>query len=504
MKKITRFLFSMKFALILLGILIIACVAGSVIPQGEAASYYMSQYSESAGGAILALGLDDVFHCTWFVVITVFLCLNLLGCNLVRFPLLFKRTREGFTPEHYLRSGNKTELFTSGAAEAVFTGCGFRKPEKGQTEDGRSYIYGVKNKAGIWGAWLCHLGMLIVIIGFGLGQMKQVQYAVYGVPGDTKPIEDTGYELTIDDFEVALREDDTVDQYTASITMKDTRTGETQSGQTSVNHPTTLFGMRCYQNSTGWAATVQIWKDDEMLQEAVLCAGEYVEVEDREGLVVVFSAFYPDYVEGEEGMPRSASSKMNNPAYLYRLYYENEILGMNVLMAKEAITVDDYMIIFVDPQSYTLIQIKRDPFTWLAAIGALIVLVGLILAFYLRTAEVFALQKEDGSWSVAGYSRKGGAEFVDRLKEKQMELEGVCETSEKPVDRAEPAEVTVVDEAENIVVDEAGTIVVDEAGTIEVDEAENIEVDAPEAAEGTGASVKGAAGDSEGGKNSHE
>ena len=422
MKKFTRLFFSMKFALILLGILVAACVAGSVIPQGEAASYYMSAYSEKRGAAILALGLDDVFHCGWFIVLTVILCLNLIGCNIVRFPSLLRRTREGFTPEKYLKSGSRPEICRSDDPEELLRECGFRKPEKGQTEDGAAYIYGVKNKAGIWGAWLCHLGMLIVIIGFGLGQMKQVQYAVYGVPGQTKAVEGTDYELTIDDFEVELREDDTVEQYTASITMTDTKTGEKQSGQTSVNYPATLFGMRCYQNSTGWAADLQILKNGELIQENVLCAGEYVNVEDKEALTVMLAAFYPDYEKGPDGMPRTASSKLNNPAYLYRLYYENEILGMNVLEDGEAITVDEYTILFKDPQSYTLIQIKRAPFTPLAAAGAVIVMIALILAFYLRTAEVLAKQTEDGSWSVSGYSRKGGAEFADRIAEKEKEL----------------------------------------------------------------------------------
>lgn len=424
MKKFTRLFFSMRFALILLGILVAACVAGSVIPQGEAASYYLTAYSEKRGAAILALGLDDVFHCGWFIVLTVILCLNLIGCNIIRFPSLFKRTRQGFTPENFMRSGSRTEICRTSDPETLLRECGFRKTVKGQADDGTAYIYGVKNKAGVWGAWLCHLGMLIVIAGFGFGQMMQVQYAVYGVPGQTKAVEGTNYELTIDDFEVELREDDTVEQYTASITMTDTKTGETQSGQTSVNHPATLFGMRCYQNSTGWAAVMQIIKDDEVIQENVLCAGEYVSVEDKEALSVMFAAFYPDYEKGPDGMPRTASSKLNNPAYLYRLYYENEILGMNVLEDGEAITVDEYTIVFKDPQSYTLIQIKRDPFTPLAGAGALIVMIALILAFYLRTAEVLAKQTEDGSWSVSGFSRKGGAEFADRIAEKEKELRG--------------------------------------------------------------------------------
>ena len=419
MKKIARIVFSMKFALALLGILLAACLAGSVIPQGKEASYYLSEYSEQAGGAILALGLDDVFHCAWFVLLAVVLCLNLTGCNIVHFPSLLERSRNGFSPERYKRSGRAKELSVSGSPEELFESCGFHRLVRGTGGDGKEYIYGVKNRAGIWGAWLCHLGMLIVILGFGLGQMKQVSFAVYGVPGQTKAVEGTGYELTIDDFAVDLRPDDTVEQYTASITMRDTATGESRSGQTSVNHPATLFGMRCYQNSTGWAATVQVWKEDRMIQEEVLCAGEYMNVEDKEGLAVMFAAFYPDYAEGEDGMPGTASSKLQNPAYLYRLYYRNEILGMNVLGAKEAITVDAYTIIFTDPQNYTLIQIKRDPFTWLAAIGAAIVMTGLFFAFYLSTAEVYAERKEDGSWSVSGYSRKGGPEFEDQLKQSQ-------------------------------------------------------------------------------------
>jgi hypothetical protein len=103
-------------------------------------------------------------------------------------------------------------------------------------------------------------------------------------------------------------------------------------------------------------------------------------------------------------------------------FFDTPVESMNVLEDGEAITVDEYTILFRDPQSYTLIQIKRDPFTPLAAAGAVIVMIALILAFYLRTAEVLAKQTEDGSWSVSGYSRKGGAEFADRIAEKEKEL----------------------------------------------------------------------------------
>ena len=419
LKQKLKFFISMKFALILLLILVAACVAGSVIPQNQEMSWYTRTYSEQAAGAIMLFDLDDVFHAPWFVVLTVILCVNLLGCNVIRFPALVKRTRNGFRAEK-LNSGHLVWMQEPAAEvkdpEAVFSSVGFRKIEKLALEDGTPCLYAVKNKAGIWGAWVCHLGMLVVILGFGLGQMYMKEYTVYGVPGQTKRVGDTPYELTIDTFETTLREDDTVEQYTSTLTMKDTATGETASGEVKVNAPLSLFGMRLYQNSTGWAADMQVSKDGEVIQTTTLCAGESALVEDMPELIMTLAAFYPDYVVGADGMPESRSGSLVNPGYLYRLQYLDQVLGMKVLGQEEVITVDAYEIRFVDPQMYSLIQLKIDPFTKIAALGGLLVIVGLLLAFYLRTAELAALQQADGSWKLFGYSKKGGAEFLETVR----------------------------------------------------------------------------------------
>ena len=92
MKKIGKFLFSMKFALIILVVFVLVCIAGSVIPQGDIEAVYRQAYP-TMGGLILALGMDDVFHVWWFVALTLLLCLNLLGCNLLHFPGILKKMR---------------------------------------------------------------------------------------------------------------------------------------------------------------------------------------------------------------------------------------------------------------------------------------------------------------------------------------------------------------------------------------------------------------------------
>ena len=412
MKKLWNYLTSMQFAILLLVLLAAGCALGSFLSQGQTYEWYAAAYSERAAALIVALWLDDVYHSWWFLVLTGFLCCNLLGCSLLRLPSLVRRTRTAANPAAVLNGPVTVTREGVDDPEPVFSALHMPTPRKSE-QDGMPLLFAVKNRAGLWGAWICHLGILLLILGFGLGQMTHQEYTVYGVPGETRPVGDTGCTLTIDDFRIALRPDDTVEQYTASITLRDGT--ESESAEVSVNHPAVLRGYKCYQNSTGWAAAVTVTKGGEPLQREILCAGEYLRVKDLPELAVYFNAFYPDYVLVEGKGPATASSALRNPAYLYTLYYQDQMVGMNALLPGETITVDDYEILFSDPQNYTLIQIKRDRFTGLALAGGLVTMLGLLLAFYFQPRTLWALQGQDGRWTVSGLSPKGGALFAEQF-----------------------------------------------------------------------------------------
>ena len=408
LKKIGKFLCSMRFAMVLLVFLASACLAGSLIPQGETAAVYTGSYPKPAAGLILALGLDDVFHAWWFAVLAILLCLSLILCNLIRLPALIRRAKDGFSYRACASSAAEPILELGEKPSALFRSLGFFRVEAPE----ENVVYAARNRLGIFGAWLCHLGMLVLILGFGLGQLTQFDASVYGIPGQTKPIPGTDYAVTIEDFEILLRPDETVDQYTTTLTVSDGGV-RTAGGVTQVNHPCKLFGMKFYQNSTGWGADFTVEKDGSVLQQEFLCAGELAHVKPVEGLTVFLRAFYPDYAEDDSGMPMTKSSVLSNPAYLYMLYYGEELLGMNVLTAGQVITVDDYTISFHDPQPYTLIQVKRDPFEGTAALGGGIILAALLLAFYCPPMEVWAVRDPDrGAWQVFIRSRKA----EDRLR----------------------------------------------------------------------------------------
>ena len=417
MKKIWKFISSMRFAILLLIVLAAACSVGSLVTQGQTADWYARHYSQRAAAWIMALGLNDAFHSGWFIVITGFLCLNLTLCNLIRLPKLIRAAKADGRPENALRSEGDARAENVADPKAVFRALRMPAPAECRDAEGREALFSAKNGAGRWGAWVCHLGILMLILGFGLGQMTQRQYTVYGVPGQTRQIGDTPYCLTIDDFRVDTHEDGSAAQYTTDITVANTASAGPDGGSASVsvNHPAALAGMKFYQNSTGWAADIEILKDGALLQSDTLCAGEFLPVADRPQLVIMLDALYPDYAMLPDVGPGTVSDRLNNPAYRYSIYYQREIVGQNVLTAGQTITVNEYEIRFVNPRPYTLIQIKVDHFTWLALLGGLVTLAGLALAFYVQPAKVWAVRSAEGGWTVFGQSRKGGALFRDRF-----------------------------------------------------------------------------------------
>ncbi len=424
----------MQFAIALLVVLAIACSIGSFVTQGQSFNQYAAQYSERAAAFIIALGLDDAFHSWWFILINAFLCCNLLFCNVIRLPQILKRVKTDRD------AGSVTEAAADISAQGVndpnafFEKMRHSKPAASVTSDGKDILYSPKNTAGNWGAWICHIGILLLILGFSLSQFLHQEYAVYGVPGDARPIGDTGYVLQIDGFEVGLRDDDTVEQYTADITVYDVNhsdSGSSQSAEISVNNPAKLFGMKFYQNSTGWAARVSVTENGEPLQDKVLCAGEYLAVQDKPDLVIYFNAFYPDFYVEPGNAPVTLSGKLNNPGYLYSVYYQGNMLGMNVLMGSEPLTIDEYTVVFSEPQSYTVIQVKQDRFAWLAFIGGIVILAGLVLAFYVLPEKVWAVKETDGQWTVYGSCRKGGALFKERFEEAAEEFTRQRETEDQ-------------------------------------------------------------------------
>ena len=430
-KKIYRFLSSMPLAITLLILLAAACALCSGIQQGQDLSWYVKQYGERTGAFIFALHADDAYHSWWFLILSGFLCVSLLLCNLIRVRQLAKRTKKAQDVEAILCEKENVSCGQVEDPKSLFEKMKMPAPREVRTADGREALAAYRNTAGIWGAWICHLGILLLIIGFALGQSTQEEYTVIGAHGQTKPLGETGYQVTVNDFRIDWREDGTAGQYTADLTVADAR-GNLQHGEASVNHPAELFGYEFIQNSTGWAADVRILKNGQQIQQETLCVQEYIPLADDPDIVVMFYNFYPNYDKSSR-TPVAAGGRPENPGYVYMVFYQGELKGMDVLTTGDEITIDNqYTVIFENPSNYTLLVVKKDRFAVLAMIGGLVTLLGLILAFYLRPESMWAIREEDGRWTVYGRSVRGSVMFKDRFAEAAGPDETIREEEKHP------------------------------------------------------------------------
>ncbi len=417
LKKLGRFVASMRLALLLLGLIVVACVIGGVIPQGAQPAQYQALYGEGVAGVLQALQLHRVFTAWWFVALVALLLVNLCLCSLLRFPAVLKAYRAGYSLEKLLARGNPVFTYqaTPKQAQRFFRRMGFAYTDPVTREDG-TWRYAVRRKAGLWGSWLSHLGMLVIVVGFALGQMLHFETSVYGVPGQRLPVPGTQLEVGIDNFDIILRPDNTVEQYIADLTIYNVEDGTQHTGRSMVNAPLQAYGKSFLQNSTGWAATLATYQGDEQVDSRVLFAGESLELTtlnaDYTDLALVFHTLYPDYIQGPGG-PRTRSPHLNNPAALFSLFYQGKLVDMNVAGMGYDIKAADWRFVLSDPQPYTLIQVVSDPTLPIVAAGGALMLIGLFLAFYLRPEELW-LKQEGEQVTIWGHTAKGEALFSDK------------------------------------------------------------------------------------------
>ena len=411
MKKIGRFLSSMGFAVGLLVLLAAACALSSLVEQGLTQEVYAARYGEGTASLIMALQLNDAYHSIWFIVLSGFLCLNLIFCSVIRLPLFLRRYRQEKDPAGFLDTeGNLGELETDDP-ESVFAALQMGKPVKLKTENGKEALAAGKNSIGVWGAWICHVGILLLIAGFALGQMTLKENIVWGIPGETKDLPETGLQVTIEDFRTETREDGSVGQYVTDITVTDPDTGKTEKASVSVNHPASFGGFRLYQNNTGPAAEAVVEKNGQETQRKTLLpqqgmAESVLGLEDQPEYAFYFAGIRTMAGEGQE----------ERTLRFFDLYHEGVLQQNYYFFGEGTVDLGETRVTF-SPRTFTLLVARQDRFEILALAGGLIMMAGLLMAFCLQPKTLWAVRGEDGKWILRGRCRKGQALMAEQLEE---------------------------------------------------------------------------------------
>jgi len=172
-KSLFELLSSMRFAISLLSILAIASIIGTVLKQSEPYANYMIQLGPFWFDAYEKLGLYDVYHAGWFLVILTFLVVSTSVCitrNAPNFVREMKSFREHVSEQSLVAFKHKHEAATAlspgelaASAQRYLQGQGYKVKSLPRDE-------GVllAAKAGSWnrlGYFLAHSAIVIICIG---------------------------------------------------------------------------------------------------------------------------------------------------------------------------------------------------------------------------------------------------------------------------------------------------------------------------------------------------
>ncbi len=436
-KRFRDFLASVRLAIALLSMIAIGALLGTVIPQQVETEAFSGRLHPALRTIFEALQLSDVYHSIWFVLLLLLLAVNLAACSLKRFPAAWHEIRGGLPPD---RSGlfasllpgryRDSALPPEEAAERIETRLRKRrgKVTRKQTDQGFC-LSGETGAFSRLGVYVVHLGILLLIAGGLAGAVWGLKGHVEIAEGGTadrlhlaggkgqRPLD---FQIRCDRFVVEHYESGMPKLFRSDLVFL--RDGKIEmKGALLVNHPLDFGGLRFYQSSYGrlpggrqtlsWtqggkpAGRREIHPGDRF---ALPDGAVKVEVLRVEGdLMRMGPAAKISVTDGKRTLQfwvfeRIRQIQAANPGILAQVPMMNPGLFSPWLFSLEQ-TGERY---------FTVLLAARDPGAPLVALGAGLVLAGLIVVFFFSHRRFWIrVESYDGGSriAVAGQSNRDHA-----------------------------------------------------------------------------------------------
>ena len=396
-KRLMKFLRSMTFGMILLGLILLCSFPGSVIAQGNTPDWYVQTYPDWHG-VILKLGLDDVFGSWYFITLLALLCLNLTLCSLIRIRNVVKASKKAAASA----AERKTKVFLTAEGTSQLRQLLEERHYKKEVF-GETTVYS-KNSIGWYGSFVTHLAILLTVM-FGAAALylpKVTDQTCF--PGESLPMED-GTSIAVESFQIENGEGKLDYASVIEIRLPDGRTSGQQ--RISVNYPLSFGGYKVYQQTYGTAGAVTVrntetgGEDRFLLNE--MC---FLSLDSING--IWFESLYPGYIRDESGnftLITQTSGSYEDPVYQVLLASEGVYTPVMVFPG-ETLSVGGVEFTFEDPVEYPGLRIKRTPeavnVMLFSAFGLMIL--GLWFCFF-QTPAIVAVREE--GYTVAGPKPQG-------------------------------------------------------------------------------------------------
>ena len=380
MKKTLRFIRSMRFGLLLLAPVLVCTVLGSVIPQGESESVYMSSFP-GAYHLILGLGLDHIFSGPVFLLLTGLFGLNLTFCTVHQVRTLPAREKSVIH-----RAENAADLSPLSERQRAALEEYLQK-RRWRRMDGEEKTVFVSPAPGWYGSVITHFALVMLLLGAAGIFLLTTAEDCSVMPGENDL--PGGIHIRLDDFRIS-DENGRIDYAsTIEVTAPDGRSSGVR--QIRVNKPLRFGSNKYYQQSYGVSGEIQVTvKADGKTYPVHMTESGMISLGGADS--VWYDNVYPGYVQSEDGTIRVISQTTGE--YADPIYYVISVTDgqMQPMFAFPGDTLEtgDAIYAFSDPVLYPGIRVKTTPvwvYVLLYASFVLLVL-GLYLCFFTPAAAV--------------------------------------------------------------------------------------------------------------------
>jgi cytochrome c biogenesis protein ResB len=179
-KSIYRLLTSVRFALLLLGTVVVAALLGVIFPQAAddvravpAAYDAFTQFQHGRYGVFTTpmrqLGLFEVFHSYWFNGLLLLLLVSVAVCTANRIPPIVRNVRRPVrrvNDRYFQNAHHRAEFATPADAGAVARELRRRRYRVEETQrDGATYLFADRFSWAQYGTFLSHLSLILFMSG---------------------------------------------------------------------------------------------------------------------------------------------------------------------------------------------------------------------------------------------------------------------------------------------------------------------------------------------------
>lgn len=451
---ISRFLSfwgSIKVTLVLFGIIIIASIIGTLIPQKELAMFYIDKYGQIGYYIIRNLGLINIYNSWWFILLLFLLGFATTVCAFYRYTVLkrFLGSPQIIVSESLFKDNKNVIKITAALDPAVASLqllqnlelAGYRA--KSQSIENQTYLFAERGIYNRWGNLAAHFSIVLILLGaiigrFGFSQQLAIK------EGETVAVPKSSFRMHLNKFEV--------ENYPDSSQPKDFRSfvqlldGDMVSPEKiiRVNSPLTYKGITFYQSSYGQSETVKSLtlavidkQTNKQLETVSVDLGKIVSIPGQ-NIQIKIAKFLPDFtMDLSTKEPISKSEELNNPAVLLEEYQGNKMVGKTWIFANfpdfHAVgkTKFGYQLSGGEFQFYSVLQVVRDPGIPFVYFGFAGLLLGLFFSLFTEHKRIWAIVRSTDKGVMVNITGASNRRNNMIYKELEIICHGVTEVLRK-------------------------------------------------------------------------